>query len=78
MPVINICAKCSNMFSATLSKDGKASEYDGYVPAWFPNPDVQHGGDDIQLEIDLETGQIVGWKKPTAAQLKETFQPIVN
>lgn len=72
---IRISAKCSDMFSAQLKTDGKfAGEYDGYVPKWFPNPSVQHYGDYVDLEIDLATGQILNWKKPTQAQVDETFQ----
>lgn len=70
MTTIKICAKCSDMFSAQLIEDGKRiGEYNGYVPKWFPNPNVQHYGDYVELEIDIATGKIVNWKKPTAAQL---------
>ena len=63
------------MFDATISSDkrGLNGEYSGYVPAWFPNPHVNHYGDYATLEIDVDTGQILNWKKPTLAQLKETF-----
>lgn len=71
--IISITAKCSDMFSASLSQDGKRiGEYDGYVPDWMPG---QHYGDYVELKIDAETGQILNWKKPTAAQLNETFKP---
>ena len=75
--IIKVCAKCSDMFGATLIDDtGKIKgEIDNYVPDWFPNPKEEHYGDYVQLEIDVETGQILNWKKPTAAQLKRTFQP---
>jgi hypothetical protein len=67
---IAICAKCSDMFSATLAVDNKiVSEYDGYVPDWFPNPFVSHGGDYVNLTIDIETGKILNWKKPTKKDL---------
>ena len=68
---ISINAKCSDMFSARLD-DGR--EYDGYVPSWFPNPAASHYGDYVELTIDLETGKILNWKKPTAAQINETFK----
>lgn len=62
-----ISAKCSDMFHATLRKDGKQiGEYDGYVPDFMPG---QHYGDYVQLEIDTDTGLIVNWKKPTKEQL---------
>jgi hypothetical protein len=66
---ISICAKCSDMFSATLvNEDGTlAGDYDGYVPDFMPG---DHYGDYVQLEIDLATGHILNWKKPTQEQLK--------
>jgi hypothetical protein len=67
---IKVTAKCSDMFSASLVETDKpVRSYDGYVPAWFPNPNVQHFGDYVELEIDIDTGRIVNWKKPTQAQL---------
>jgi hypothetical protein len=72
MKIISITAKCSDMFSANLSIDGKqAGSYDGYVPDFMPG---QHYGDYVELKIDADTGQILNWKKPTAAQLNETFK----
>lgn len=66
--VISISAKCSDLFSATLYKDNAfAGEYDGYVPKFFPG---DHYGDYVQLDIDIETGQILNWKKPSASDLK--------
>ncbi len=70
MKTLQISAKCSDMFCASL--DGKG--YDGYVPDWFPHPYTSHYGDYVILEINLETGQILNWKQPTDAQLKETFK----
>jgi hypothetical protein len=72
--ILSISAKCSDMFSASLLENNKTiGQMNGYVPAWFPNPNVQHYGDYVELEIDIATGQIIGWKKPTAEQLNETF-----
>lgn len=68
MKTLSICAKCSDMFSAQLKQDGKTiGEYDGYVPDFMPG---QHYGDYVMLTIDIETGKILGWKKPTAEDLK--------
>jgi hypothetical protein len=61
------------MFSAELLQDKANKTFDGYVPSWFPNPNVEHYGDYVQLHIDLETGQIINWKRPTQKQLKTTF-----
>ena len=71
---LSITAKCSDMFSASLSEGPSILQYDGYVPTWFPNPNEKHYGDYVELKIDVETGQILNWKKPTQAQLNETFK----
>jgi len=75
MTKLSISAKCSDMFDATISSDkpGLNGEYSGYVPAWFPNPGASHCGDYVTLEIDMETGRILNWRKPTRAQLAKTF-----
>jgi hypothetical protein len=75
--VICISAKCSDLFDASLiEKDGDietelGEHYSGYVPTFFPG---QHYGDYVMLDIDVETGKILNWKKPTDKQLKETFK----
>lgn len=38
-----------------------------YVPSWFPG---EHYGDYLDFTIDLETGQILNWKPPTAEDLE--------
>lgn len=72
---LSITAKCSDMFHAGLHGDGivGTAHYDGYVPAWFPNPKVEHYGDYVELRIDVATGQILNWKKPSDAALNKTF-----
>jgi hypothetical protein len=73
--ILKISGKTSDLFSASLIEDGnEVGTYDGYVPKFFPNPKEEHYGDYIQLDIDLETGQILNWKRPTKADLKETFK----
>lgn len=37
---------------------------DGYAPAFMPR-----GGDYLALDIDIETGVVVNWVKPTPNQL---------
>lgn len=61
------------MFGANLIDDtGKSmGTYDGYVPKWFPAPSVRHLGDYVELLIDLETGKIVNWQKPTKQNLAD-------
>ena len=65
---IQITAKCSDLFSAVLCEaDGKPiAEYHGYVPEFMPG---EHFGDYVELTIELETGKILNWKKPTKKQL---------
>ena len=66
--VISISAKCSDMFSASLIVDGnRVGEYDGYVPNFFPE---DHFGDYVELRIDVDSGQILNWKKPTIKDLQ--------
>lgn len=70
--VISISAKCSDLFSAT-ARDESGNvivHYDGYVPDFMPD---DHYGDYILLDIDVATGRILNWKKPTQAALKEVF-----
>jgi len=71
---LSITAKCSDMFRASLHNNGHfKGEYDGYVPAWFPNPNVEHYGDYVELRIDIATGQILNWKRPSDAVLNKVF-----
>lgn len=67
-----ISAKCSDSFYAELKdEDGVIlNDYEGYVPNIMPG---EHFGDYVHLEIDLETGTIKNWKKPTKKQLMEIF-----
>ena len=44
---------------------------DGYVPSFFPG---DHYGDYLILDIDLETGQILNWKRPTAGEVVEMLR----
>ena len=71
---IKISAKCSDLFSATLMDNvGQIKgEYDGYVPDFFPG---EHYGDYVELDIDVATGRILNWKKPTEKQLNGIFFP---
>lgn len=72
--IIQISAKCSDLFSANfVDNHGNyvGRIYQGYVPDFFPG---QHYGDYILLNIDVHTGQILNWKKPSKADLQETFK----
>lgn len=77
MKILKVTAKCSDMFDATFNTsegDLLGIIYSGYVPHWFPNPSTEHYGDYVELNIDLDTGKILNWKKPTQKQLAETFK----
>jgi hypothetical protein len=58
----------------------RAKDANGKV-LFDPEPDYMKsslglgGGDDISFEVDIETGQIVGWKRPTDDDLCEAFDP---
>ena len=68
---ISINAKCSDLCYAELQdKDGKPlARHDGYVPALMPD---EHYGDYVMLDIDLETGMILNWKRPSKEVVEET------
>ena len=66
--VIRTCLKVVDRFNASLLVDGKVvAEHNNYVPDFMPE---EHYGDYVELDIDVETGQILNWEKPTQAQLK--------
>ena len=57
---IGICAKTSDMFCASLldASGNVVGEYDGYVL-----PCCRADSDDyVEMDIDVDSGQIVGWK----------------
>ena len=67
--ILSICVKCSDAFTARLLEDDKEiANHDGYVPPFFPE---EHSGDYVELDIDIDTGQIVNWKRPTKKELKD-------
>ena len=70
---LKIHAKCSDMCAAEiLDQDGQSiHEHDGYVPHFMPG---DHYGDYIILDIDLDSGQILNWKKPTASSIKRWIE----
>jgi hypothetical protein len=59
--ILKFSAKCSDLFGGSLYVNGEhKKEFDGYVPF-----DLGIGGGDyVELDIDLDTGQIIGWEKP--------------
>ena len=68
MRILKVCAKTVDRFSAKLIEDNEVTAtHDGYVPNFMPE---EHYGDYIEIDIDIDTGMILNWKKPTNAQLK--------
>lgn len=68
--ILKIFLKVSDQFSASIiSESGKKlKDYEGYVPDFMPG---QHYGDYVDLQIDIDTGMVLNWKKPTAEQIQK-------
>ena len=62
--------KVSDQFSGELfDQDSQIiKEYEGYVPDFFPGA---HYGDYLFLDIDIDTGVITNWVKPTAEEIEQ-------
>ena len=84
--VVNVEAKFIR-FHAKMRDEGtyilldnekeEIAEHEGYVPSFFPygaDGKGSHHGDYVDLWIDIETGTIVNWKKPTVEQVLSTFE----
>lgn len=61
---------CDRFTAEVIDSDGNTvrSIKDEYVPDCFPGT---HYGDYLELDIDIETGQILNWQKPTQPQLSQ-------
>ena len=69
---LSLCCKVSDRFQAALTEGATVlKDYEGYVPDLMPG---NHYGDYIELDIDIETGQILNWKKPTDEQVKKFIE----
>lgn len=67
--IISIQAHCSDSFTLIGTLDGnQIHEYSGYVPG---DIGCLGSGDDVCMDIDAETGQILNWKPVTLDQLTE-------
>jgi hypothetical protein len=67
---VSLCVKCSDCFTYAIKDQDGAEIFrqdDGYVPDFMPG---QHGGDYVMLEIDIDTGVITNWMKPTAQEIE--------
>jgi len=67
---LNLHMKVRDEFCAQLvDQNGDTlKDYEGYVPSFMPG---EHYGDYLILNIDLDTGQILNWKAPTATQIEK-------
>lgn len=70
MGILRISAKCSDLcWTEYTDKDGNKTESDSYVPA---NIGIGgSGGDYVDIDIDMETGQILNWKPVSDAKVKK-------
>jgi hypothetical protein len=60
---------CDSGHYTLLDDEGTTlKEHDGYVPDFFPE---DHYGGYLDLEIDIDTGMITNWKKPSPEQLQK-------
>lgn len=67
---LSVCVKVCDRFCANLlDQDGAVLHTfeDTYVPDFMPG---QHYGDYLMLDIDLDSGQIINWKKPSPADIE--------
>ena len=61
---------CDNFTASIHDQDGAqiGEDYEGYVPEFMPG---EHYGDYLILNIDMDTGQILNWKKPDQEQIEK-------
>ena len=64
-----VCGKTSDCCTVQLlDQDGAIlKDHDGYVPSGLGIG----SGDYIELNVDLDTGQILNWKKPSSERVEE-------
>jgi hypothetical protein len=64
------CKVCDNFTAHITDQDGKeiGGQDEGYVPDFFPD---KHYGDYLILNINLETGLITNWVKPTREEIEK-------
>lgn len=69
MKTISFDGKTSDSFCMCIrdASDNLVKEYDGYPPTFL-------GFDGVSLEIDIETGTIIGWD---AKKVKEELEEMV-
>ena len=70
---MSLCVKVRDQFACDImDQDGsRIGQYEGYVPGFFPG---DHGGDYVELVINLDTGMIENWRVPTAEQIEKLLK----
>lgn len=66
--VVTAKVRDSGAYILTDQDGAVISDQDGYVPGFFPG---EHYGDYLMLHIDMDTGVITNWKKPSAEDVQE-------
>ncbi len=64
------CKVCDSFQASIKDENGEVlfDQEDGYVFSFMPG---EHYGDYLILDIDIDTGQIINWKKPNAFQVED-------
>ncbi|BFI46026.1 hypothetical protein YKD1_24450 [Yersinia pseudotuberculosis] len=65
---IKTCIKVRDTYVIGVDGNSIGSIENQYVPDLFPG---QHYGDYLELDIDIETGQILNWKPPFPSELEQ-------
>jgi hypothetical protein len=65
---IKVCD--SGTYTLVSADEKEIADRSDYVPGFFPG---EHYGDYLMLKVDLETGQIVNWKKPDPIEVAKAF-----
>ncbi len=70
MRIMSMNIKCSDQFYCNIEGPNGflVQDYQGYVPDFMPD---DHYGDYIILDIDLDTGKIVNWRKDIKTQVAQ-------
>ena len=72
MGILRISAKCSDLcWTEYTDKNGNKTESDSYVPSniGIGGQISGEGGDYVDIEIDMKTGQIQNWKPISDAKV---------
>lgn len=68
---VHVKVRDSGNYTLLTAEGVKVAELsEEYVPSFFPG---DHYGDYLILNIDLETGTILNWKKPSPQEVTQAF-----